>query len=248
MNIKTGIAFSLAAIISPCANALDAFNPVISNMSVLFDFNPARGDIRTLTSRIYNDDGSLDYEMNLLMDRQGCVTAFGAKNVSDKKFTELFRKDHALKGKDERGEVTLTLDDKCRFVTKTDSTGTAKFTYGENGLITSVSSAKTGQTVMTYQYDTFGMLAGVETFMNGKTFLQNRLQCDVAGDKPFDCLSMTRVQGITVATIKMNCDYDDNGLAYQCNMLSVLGRGEKQKLRKQRVSTTVTYYPRTDII
>jgi hypothetical protein len=217
------------------------YNPVLFNLSLLYDFNPVKGNVKELNTTVYNNDKSIDYEVNLKFDPVGCVESFRYRKPKSESFIVLDKKYNELKGKDKFGDVSIKLNDKCYFMSKKDSTGVVLYKYDGDGYIKDVISEYTGKVISEHTYTSSGLLDNVKFFIDKQVISESLIKY-TDPKKSLDYEITQKMYGETVAVVKTKCDYNDSGVAYDCKITNSLGTQDKPKIEYQQVITKATFY------
>lgn len=220
---------------------MQIYNPALFNLSVLYDFDPVKGNVKELHTTVYNNDKSIVYEVNIKLDSDGCIESFRSRKPKDEVFIILDKQSNELKGKDKYGEVSIKLDDNCSFLSKKDSTGVVLYEYNANGYIKDMISEYTGKVIGEYTYKKNGLLENVKFFINKDIITESSIMY-ADPKKPLDSEMIYKMYGEIVATVKTKCQYNNRDVAYSCEIINFLATKEKPIIEYQQAITEASFY------
>lgn len=112
-------AFALTAgLLALNAQAAVSYIPALYNFSVMYDFNPVRGPVKTLTASVKSD--AENYTIKVALSPEGCIDEFTRSDVNQYGNAALTRQGNTLAGTLNNSPVKYVFDEQCNIVSMTD--------------------------------------------------------------------------------------------------------------------------------
>lgn len=107
--------------------ANDSYLPVLYNLSLLYGFVSIRGNVKELNVSIENEKGQQIYELDATLSQSGCLDSLQFNDKRKRSELILRRDGRTLKGIKDWSIITISLDEKCNIVSKTESGGLEQY-------------------------------------------------------------------------------------------------------------------------
>jgi len=216
MKYKVLPVLLITCVFSSFAQAKDSYIPVLYNLSTIFDFNPVKGDVKTLDSVVNNLDGKEIYRIHIELNNKGCVDLLDLNNVGGGYAVLLKRHGDVLSGTKNDGKLSFQLDKACNLVSRNDNGEVSKYTVDPNGRIKSIEFL--GQKISEHFYDDNSNLARVEFYASGMIASKNDVSYIDAVKKPLDYEIVNTSNYSRGFKAKSHCNYSEKLIPIQCEL------------------------------
>ncbi|ELY4518625.1 YnfC family lipoprotein [Cronobacter muytjensii] len=211
--IKSALALT-AGFLAFNAPAAESYIPALYNFSVMYDFNPVRGPVKTLSADVHSETDN--YTVKVALSPQGCIETFSRTDSNEYGNAVLARQGNTLAGSLNNSPVKYVFDEKCNIVSMTDNYGMKTFQTNSAGLIERTMA--NGQPLSVYHYTDSGSFAGSQYFLNGKVASYSEVAYRDEKNKPLD-FSMTTVFGEEYTLVGDGaCIYDARKVPVECTI------------------------------
>ncbi|WP_323086630.1 YnfC family lipoprotein [Providencia alcalifaciens] len=252
MNIKfLSLASSITTFFLPFqagAVPMDKYNPVVFNMAQLYDFNPVKGNVKHVKSVVYNEDGSINYESDLKIAKDGCIESFSMTRTKDEYINSVHnelsvkREKNKLIGQDSNGPVEMEVGNNCLILSKKDSDGKLTYQYNADGFINSSWVAEPKTKLSAFHYDENNRSYNVAYYNDNKLFSDISVRYTSDETKPYDLILEVKVLDQSVLAVDTQCEYNQQGVSHKCQFVLTLISDGKQITLKKRSTTDASFY------
>lgn len=224
------------------------YNPVVFNMAQLYDFNPVRGNVKELSTYVYNEDETMNYQSTLKVGRDGCIESFTMKQKKDEylnsidNWFSIKREKNKLVGSDANGPVEMVVGENCQIISRTDSNGKLIYQYNDEGIIIGSMNANPRFKYSENTYNSNKLPETIKYYKDNVVFSESIMSYGKDVSKPFDLQMEIKALGLPILFVDSKCDYDKQNIAHKCNfILTIISNGKTITLPKRSVTETVFY-------
>ena len=232
-------ALCLALTVSP-AEAKQAYNPLIFNLSTLFDFNPVKGHIKSLHAETQDGNGRRFYRLDMAVARDGCVNALKLEDRSQGFSLAVNREGNELTGRYNNQPVVFTLNERCNLVSRKNGDELTEYQLYPNGRIKDVIFQ--GEKKAEHFYDRDWNLIKVEFYLSGKVSSSNQIYYPDTLRRPVDFTLVNRKVLSAGYTAASRCDYDPRLVPLTCHIEIKPGGDGKKEPERFTAITQVSFY------
>lgn len=203
-------------LISGMSHAENGYIPVLYNLSTMFDFNPVKGPVKSL-STIVESNGKVTYKVLLKLNKKGCIESLSLDNISNGFKTELNNDGVNLVGKRGENPYFVGLTEDCNILSQNDNGEKNTFSLTVSGMIKD--TYYLGQKIATHFYDDNDNLIRSEFYGSDKILSSNEVIYLDKNTKPLDYKIINEssyAQGYTATT---TCKYNAKLVPELCNLI-----------------------------
>ncbi|EKM0533117.1 YnfC family lipoprotein [Cronobacter turicensis] len=218
------------------ALAAEKYIPSLYNFSVMYDFNPVRGHVKTLTTTVRSE--TENFSITLTLSPQGCIEQFERSGDGAYGNISLKRQGNNLTGTFDNSPVSYVFDNQCNLVSMTDKYGLKTFKLNNAGLIEQTMA--NGEKFSAYRYIAGDSFAGSEYYLNDKVATYSDVTYSDINNKPLD-FKMKTVFGQEYTVYgESTCLYDDRKVPRECTAIT-------KKVRDDKVAQENHYFSKTAV-
>lgn len=194
------------------ALAAEKYIPSLYNFSVMYDFNPVRGHVKTLTTTVRSE--TENFNITLTLSPQGCIEQF--ERSGDRAYGNIVlkRQGNNLTGAFDNSPVSYVFDNQCNLVSMTDKYGVKTFKLNNAGLIEQTMA--NGEKLSAYRYIADDSFAGSQYYLNGKVATYSDVTYSDLNNKPLDFKMKTVFGGEYTVYGESTCLYGDRKIPQEC--------------------------------
>ena len=199
--------------ISAAANVI--YIPSLANFSVLYNFVPIEGKVKTLKSHFLFDPNNGGYDVNISLSPAGCIESFAISGYYPAGEIALSRKGNTLSGTANGRPLSYEFDKKCNLISATDDRGVTHYTLNTEGLV--VSATLKGEPLSTHKYKENGRLIRSEYYQHGKVVKSTDISHPVENERPSDSESQSTLANGQTSAGWIACVYDEKMFPWRCS-------------------------------
>lgn len=231
-------AFALTAgLLAFNAQAATSYIPALYNFSVMYDFNPVRGPVKTLTATVKSE--AENYTIKVALSPEGCIDEFTRSDVNQYGNAALTRQGNTLAGTLNNSPVKYVFDEQCNIVSMTDQYGTKTFQTNRAGLIEQTTA--NGQKLSVYRYTDGDSFAGSQYYLNDKVISYSDVTYSDVKNKPLDFKMTTTFGEEYTLNGDSACVYDARKVPVECTIVT-------KKIHNNQVVEEAHYSARMAVI
>ncbi|CAH6662304.1 YnfC family lipoprotein [Pseudocitrobacter vendiensis] len=220
--------------------ANDSYIPVLYNLSLLYGFVPIRGDVKELNVSIEDEKGRQIYELDATLSQSGCLDSLQFNDKRKRSELILRRDGRTLKGIKDWSIITISLDEKCNIVSKTENGGLEQYEIADNGLL--MSTRFMGNKVSEYLYDERGNVNMTKFYSSRGVTASNVVMYSDPQHKPLDYTLINSSRYSENYATNSVCQYDERGTPGKCDLTITWEDKPGKKPLRLKVYTQATFY------
>ncbi|WP_071883396.1 YnfC family lipoprotein [Pluralibacter gergoviae] len=208
--------------LSAHAAAVVQFKPAVLNASLLFNYDPVLGDVKSSLQWIRSSDGSLIAVVDITYDRNGCFTSIDISKKVSSEGIHIENKNgviSSVKKKDSKEKtlnITGKVNSRCEITELNDDTGSYLLSYNVRGLLETVTDRRNGVLKERYEY---GHGKFPIRYKNYKDNKERRYHYPQPSEQFLDW-DVAFSSSKYAFWQKISCSYGDEGNAEQCIMIT----------------------------
>lgn len=240
MNYTISFMLLCFSLFPELAQAKNEYNPVLYNLSTLFDFNPVKGNVKKLNSIVLDGNGVQVYKISIDLNDGGCVDAMNLKNTGDNYTVSLRRDGDFLKGSKNDVPLSIQLDKSCNLISKNEGGDITTYTLDTNGMLKTMSFM--GQKMAEHFYDADSNLVRAEFYASGLVASMNNVVYANTTSKPLD-YELNNTSSYSQGYKAVNsCSYDEKLVPKLCKLTIQSAGNPAPPLVSMTVHTDVVFF------
>lgn len=227
-------------VLSTSALASNSYVPVLYNLSLLYGFTPISGPVKELSVAIENEKGQTIYELEATLSQHSCLDSLQFNDKRKRSELILRRDGRTLKGIKDWSIITMSLDEKCNIVSKTENGGLEEYNTANNGLL--MSTRFMGNKVSEYLYDERGNVNMTKFYSSRGVTASNVVMYSDPEHKPLDYTLINSSRYSENYATNSVCQYDERGTPRECDLTITWEDKPGKKPLRLKVYTQATFY------
>lgn len=220
--------------------AADKYNPVIYNLSTLYDFNPVKGHVKELKTVMKNSEGAETYRLDMHLQNNGCLQSLEVEDKTQGFNLSLKGNGKELKGLKNDKPITFDLDDKCNLVSSKSGRENIEYQKDSNGFLKNI--IFNGSKMATQFYDENLSLVKAEFYMSGNVASTNVLTYPDANHKPLDYKLVNSSPYASGYTAISKCQYNELQVPVKCSIRNYKDMARPDSFTELTALTKAKFY------
>lgn len=233
-----GLTFGLVA---PITWAQQPYNPVLLNLSTLLDFNPVRGEVKTIDAVGADENGSEIFTLHAALSADGCVQTLRREGEPDINPMNLVKEGNFLKGTLNGEPVTFGLNSKCNLISRDDNSGHLDYKTNAQGQLGEIwlNTLK----IADHFYDTQGNIKQAQFYSGELVASTINVTYPDSTNKPLDytLVNHSFLNPESNSTAKNQCQYNEMRVPVLCH-LTIMPKNDTGRVKRIAVTTRATFY------